>query len=118
MLDRRDIVNWLTDHGFETNDGFTFVAPIPEGTFEIELSDRTGRYALCKNGRRIQGKPTPYHVMNLDQVNDSLHGLGLYTLFMAETFVGGEPPIWFSQEVREALKPTTPSAGAAAPRLH
>ncbi|MBY3433647.1 hypothetical protein HFN89_05740 [Rhizobium laguerreae] len=117
MLDKKDVAIWLAGRGFETVDGCTFVAPIPNGTFEIELSERSGRYALCMNGDRKQGRPTPYHLLTLDENADSLHGLGLYTLFALETFEGDEPPVWFSQQMRNALQERTPVAAAPAPRV-
>jgi hypothetical protein len=55
--------------------------------------------------------------MKIDQENDCLHGVGLYTLFVAETFDGGEPPVWFSQQVRETLRVTAATA-APTPRLN
>jgi hypothetical protein len=117
MLDKKDVAIWLASHGFETNDGSTFVAPIPGGNFEIELSERSARYTLCKNGNRNQSRPTLYHLLQLDEDADSLHGLGLYTMFSVETFEGNEPPVWFSQQMREALQQRTPHAAAPAPRL-
>jgi len=116
MLDRKDVAVWLAGHGFETEDGSKFVAPIPDGTFEIELTDRWARFALSKGGNRQEGRQTPYRLLQLDEEADSLHGLGLYTMFSLETFEGDDPPVWFSQQVRDSLQ-RPPAAATQTPGM-
>lgn len=117
MLDKKDVAIWLADHGFETEDGTSFVAPIPNGTFEIELTERWAKFALNKDGHRKEGKQTPYRLLQLDEEADSLHGLGLYTMFGLETYEGGEPPIWFSQQVRDSLQTTSTPTSMPTPGM-
>lgn len=100
-------------YGFETNDHTVYTAPVTDGTFEIKLTEKTAQYTLRRDEGKIEGYPTLYESLEMDIASDTLHGIGLYTLFDVDTFEGGEPPVWYSQQVRDAIvgrPPTIPSS--------
>lgn len=116
MVDKIEAAVWLAGHGFETEDGSNFTAPIPGGKFEIELSERWARSVLTSGDRRVESHKTSYRSLELNRETDTLHGIGLYTLFGAETFDGGEPPVWFSRPMIDALAAKSAQVGASAGR--